>query len=311
MNAYWKQTLNYKKSLHFPKIKNPVTNINEIVLNKITRKTGRSWRVNDLRIKSDSDIHKLWYVLLKEKLALQSEEYKLAQNTQISKKITTDLNKVKTSMRRVKSIVTERELLRNDFMMFMEFYYIRKKQINENYMIGDITKRSKYDMKIEPMLEGKKQGDNVVIRGELENASEGNLKLNLNDNHNHNEVISGENLNITSNIPTEEGNITSPVTPNNDEITVLNEEEIKQSQKLQKRYKSVNEKLDDYVLSKDRKMLRGREKRKMVANIDSVRSSHAKNIFMKEMAALSYVLSSKGKDSSKNNNNSKSRLENI
>ncbi|OZJ06687.1 hypothetical protein BZG36_00383 [Bifiguratus adelaidae] len=73
--------------------------------------TGRAWRASELRQKSFDDLHKLWYVLLKERnrLATQNEE---ARRLGITKQMWTNRGRVKKcqkSMARIKFVLNERQ----------------------------------------------------------------------------------------------------------------------------------------------------------------------------------------------------------
>ncbi|KAI9495105.1 mitochondrial 39-S ribosomal protein L47 (MRP-L47)-domain-containing protein [Zychaea mexicana] len=73
--------------------------------------TGRAWKASELRLKSFDDLHKLWYVLLKERnvLATQREE---AKRMGINKQIWTNagrLKKCQKSMARIKFVLNERQ----------------------------------------------------------------------------------------------------------------------------------------------------------------------------------------------------------
>ncbi|CAM0142401.1 unnamed protein product [Umbelopsis sp. WA50703] len=70
--------------------------------------TGRSWKASELRVKSFEDLHKLWYVLLKERnvLATQREE---ARRLGIDKSTWTNAGRCKKSMARIKFVLNERQ----------------------------------------------------------------------------------------------------------------------------------------------------------------------------------------------------------
>ncbi|XP_066902052.1 large ribosomal subunit protein uL29m isoform X2 [Halyomorpha halys] len=70
-------------------------------------KVGRSWKKEELRIKSNEDLHKLWYVLLKEKnmLLTMEHEYKECYEAFPSPE---RIDKVKESMVNLEDIIRER-----------------------------------------------------------------------------------------------------------------------------------------------------------------------------------------------------------
>ncbi|XP_067898358.1 39S ribosomal protein L47, mitochondrial isoform X1 [Heterodontus francisci] len=73
-----------------------------------TVKSGAPWTAKQLRIKSNEDLHKLWYVLLKEKNMLLTLEQE-AKRQRLQMPSPERLKKVERSMARIDSIVQERE----------------------------------------------------------------------------------------------------------------------------------------------------------------------------------------------------------
>ncbi|XP_061337574.1 uncharacterized protein LOC133284553 [Gastrolobium bilobum] len=70
---------------------------------------GRSWKATELRLKSWDDLHKLWYVLLKEKNMLMTQRQMLnAQNLRFPNP--ERIPKVRKSMCRIKHVLTERAI---------------------------------------------------------------------------------------------------------------------------------------------------------------------------------------------------------
>eukprot|EP01128_Nolandella_sp_AFSM9_P006574 TRINITY_DN3418_c0_g1_i1.p1 TRINITY_DN3418_c0_g1~~TRINITY_DN3418_c0_g1_i1.p1 ORF type:complete len:177 (+),score=50.25 TRINITY_DN3418_c0_g1_i1:214-744(+) len=74
--------------------------------------TGRPWRTDELRLKSFSDLHKLWFVLLKERnvLMTQREEARIDRD-KAKFPVPYRLKKVKLSMSRIKVVLSEREIV--------------------------------------------------------------------------------------------------------------------------------------------------------------------------------------------------------
>ncbi|XP_023293278.2 39S ribosomal protein L47, mitochondrial [Lucilia cuprina] len=70
-------------------------------------KVGRAWKLDELRIKSNKELHQLWYVLLKERNMLLTMEHEC--NDQMELFPSPDrLDKVKISMENLETVVRER-----------------------------------------------------------------------------------------------------------------------------------------------------------------------------------------------------------
>lgn len=70
-------------------------------------KSGRAWTTDELRIKSNSDLHKLWFVLLKEKNMLLTMEHECNDKLEMFPN-PERIDKVKLSMENLETVVRER-----------------------------------------------------------------------------------------------------------------------------------------------------------------------------------------------------------
>ncbi|CAO3677983.1 unnamed protein product [Rhizopus stolonifer] len=72
---------------------------------------GRSWKAKELRQKSFEDLHKLWYVLLKERNLLATQKHE-AKRLNIPPQVWTNrgrMMKCQKSMARIKFVLYERQ----------------------------------------------------------------------------------------------------------------------------------------------------------------------------------------------------------
>lgn len=70
-------------------------------------KTGRSWTKDELRIKSNSDLHKLWFVLLKERNMLLTMEEDAKNECRLFPS-PERMDKVQDSMENLECVIRER-----------------------------------------------------------------------------------------------------------------------------------------------------------------------------------------------------------
>lgn len=72
-------------------------------------KVGRAWKLDELRIKSNADLHKLWYVLLKERNMLYTMEHECNENVRLFPS-PERIDKVQDSMNNIEKVVRERNI---------------------------------------------------------------------------------------------------------------------------------------------------------------------------------------------------------
>ncbi|XP_013189145.2 large ribosomal subunit protein uL29m [Amyelois transitella] len=72
-------------------------------------KVGRAWKLDELRIKSNTDLHKLWYVLLKERNMLYTMEHECNRTMRLFPN-PERIDKVQESMQNIETVVRERNV---------------------------------------------------------------------------------------------------------------------------------------------------------------------------------------------------------
>ncbi|KAH0449239.1 hypothetical protein IEQ34_023039 [Dendrobium chrysotoxum] len=106
----------FSTSASVTKVRNPLEEFFEAERNIEDEKPvtyGRGWKASELRLKSWEDLHKLWYVLLKEKNMLMTQRQMLhAQNLRFPNP--ERIPKVRKSMCRIKHVLTERAIAEPD-----------------------------------------------------------------------------------------------------------------------------------------------------------------------------------------------------
>ncbi|KRX08671.1 Ribosomal protein L29 [Pseudocohnilembus persalinus] len=246
--------------------------------------SGRAWRANELRLKSNEDLHKLWYVLLKEKNTLMSDNAykKKIYNTRGPQG---RMTKIKVSMARLLTVVNERKQVREHYRKYLEDEYVKeqreifeqklKEQQQREVIVPEITHallRAKYQAL-------KKGVDNTeYIQQEvdkIQKKQEQKQYLDQSYDYKNKPIIP---------LSEQQGDSSSILTPNANGIpqfTSLFQEQLKTG----KNKLSEQEVLRAHV--KNWKMLNLKQKRIVVNFLQARRAKEAKKEFQKELDLLS------------------------
>uniref|UniRef100_A0A0K0G1G3 Large ribosomal subunit protein uL29m n=1 Tax=Strongyloides venezuelensis TaxID=75913 RepID=A0A0K0G1G3_STRVS len=117
---------------------------------------GREWSVDELRLKSNTDLHKLWYVLLKERnmLLTMMRLHRVAVDHFPNEE---RIDRVKMSMENIEEVIHERNNAfyeletgmpatpkKRRVTSFLGFTY--EKQVEEHVLPNEITKKKEYEI---------------------------------------------------------------------------------------------------------------------------------------------------------------------
>lgn len=217
-------------------------------------KNGRAWRAEELRLKSHSDLHKLWYVLLKEKNKLKSDFLMAKQMQQLFFGFDS-MSKVQLSMARLLTVVNERKKLRNEYRAELEDKYIEEMQ--------KADKNSEY-YKNEKMKEVLRAKSQKIRRSLIREDKAMDERFKQSTNYTGRDVEKdGEAL----------VNLAPTLTPKDMRFIASNQ--VKMPQKdIMKLY------VGNYH------QLTLKQRRQVASFIQAQRSKHAKEIFLKELSAI-------------------------
>lgn len=118
-------------------------------------RVGRSWKKEELRLKSNSDLHKLWYVLLKEKNMLLTMEHESKENFIIFPN-PERIDKVEDSMENLEDVVRERNVAY--FQLETTHTGERPAELIDNvFGLKEVYTKSEYDRPKEVNIEWQKK----------------------------------------------------------------------------------------------------------------------------------------------------------
>ena len=90
---------------------------------RVVLKTGRPWHAQELRLKSNEDLHKLYYVCLKEKNIILSDQV-WRRKLEGRKGDINATRKLKVTVARILTVLSEREKVRKEYRENLEREYI-------------------------------------------------------------------------------------------------------------------------------------------------------------------------------------------